>query len=176
MCASGQLEGPKNACSAGAVYKIVTSSHYSSINVHNPSCMPALCIPSAAGLPVLHAFLFACASSCCPRSCSHTYSLSCNLHPTVPRHACTCFLAQHVSDEVASAGATAREQWVVCSLPAPDVPEGFKLMASEHLPISTYHFYEQFLSVDTTCLQDHHRSTGQYNFRSSRCVEVHAAA
>ncbi|WIA39894.1 hypothetical protein OEZ86_013336 [Tetradesmus obliquus] len=75
---------------------------------------------------------------------------------------------EHVSDEAASAGATAREQWVVCSLPAPDVPEGFKLMASEHLPISTYHFYEQFLSVDATCLQDHHRSTGQYNFRSSR--------
>lgn len=79
------------------------------------------------------------------------------------------------------AGATACEQWVVCPLTAPAVPDGFKLMASEHLPISTYHFYEQFLSVETTCLQDHHTSTGQYNFTASRCVSwravtAHAAA
>jgi hypothetical protein len=76
---------------------------------------------------------------------------------------------QHVTAADDAAGATAREQWVVCPIAAPDVPEGFKLMASEHLPISTYHFYEQFLSVEATCLQDHHRSTGQYDFRSSRC-------
>jgi hypothetical protein len=83
---------------------------------------------------------------------------------------CTGFAClQHVTAADEAAGATAREQWVVCSIAAPDVPEGFKLMASEHLPISTYHFYEQFLSVEATCLQDHHRSTGQYDFRSSRC-------
>lgn len=34
--------------------------------------------------------------------------------------------------------------------------------------VCRYHFYEQFLSVETTCLQDHHRSTGQMNFRASR--------
>jgi hypothetical protein len=81
-------------------------------------------------------------------------------------------LVQHVTAADEAAGTTAREQWVVCPLVAPDVPEGFKLMASEHLPISTYHFYEQFLSVEATCLQDHHRSTGQYDFRSSRCADV----
>ena len=32
-----------------------------------------------------------------------------------------------------------------------------------------YHFYEQFLSIETSCLQDHHKSTGQFNFRASRC-------
>lgn len=65
-------------------------------------------------------------------------------------------------------GVCAREQWVLCCDPLPEAPEGARLMASEHLPISVYHFYEQFLSVEATCLQDHHRSTGQMNFRASR--------
>lgn len=34
-----------------------------------------------------------------------------------------------------------------------------------------YHFYEQFLSIETSCLQDHHKSTGQFNFRSSRSAQ-----
>jgi hypothetical protein len=30
----------------------------------------------------------------------------------------------------------ARDQWVLCPGPLPELPEGAKLMASEHLPIS----------------------------------------
>eukprot|EP00882_Tetradesmus_deserticola_P005472 GHRQ01005762.1.p1 GENE.GHRQ01005762.1~~GHRQ01005762.1.p1 ORF type:complete len:432 (+),score=179.44 GHRQ01005762.1:599-1894(+) len=75
---------------------------------------------------------------------------------------------EHAAAADEPAGAAAREQWMACELPAPGVPDGFKLMASQQLPISTYRFYEQFLSVEATCLQDHHRSTGQYDFRSSR--------
>jgi len=67
-----------------------------------------------------------------------------------------------------AAGTTARDQWVLSSDPAPEVPEGFILVAQEHLPISVFHFYEQFLSIETTCLQDHHKSTGQYYFRASK--------
>ncbi|KAF6258085.1 hypothetical protein COO60DRAFT_1158483 [Scenedesmus sp. NREL 46B-D3] len=78
------------------------------------------------------------------------------------------YAEEHTAAADDPAGTTARQQWLVCSLSAPDVPDGFKLMATEHLPISTYHFYEQFLSAEATCLQDHHRSTGQYDFRSSR--------
>eukprot|EP00878_Enallax_costatus_P012942 GHUV01013515.1.p1 GENE.GHUV01013515.1~~GHUV01013515.1.p1 ORF type:complete len:189 (+),score=10.15 GHUV01013515.1:736-1302(+) len=76
---------------------------------------------------------------------------------------------QDISAAEGSTVVTARDQWVVSSEPAPSVPDGFKLVASEHLPISVYHFYEQFLSIEATCLQDHHQSTGQYNFRASRC-------
>ncbi|KAF8062893.1 VAD1 [Scenedesmus sp. PABB004] len=73
-------------------------------------------------------------------------------------------------DEQAAPGGapTAREQWTLCDAPAPDVPDGFRVVASEHLAISVYAFYEQFLSVQASCLQDHHRSTGQYDFRASR--------
>eukprot|EP00879_Flechtneria_rotunda_P002598 GHRR01002799.1.p1 GENE.GHRR01002799.1~~GHRR01002799.1.p1 ORF type:complete len:441 (+),score=135.39 GHRR01002799.1:229-1551(+) len=63
---------------------------------------------------------------------------------------------------------TAQDQWVSCHQPAPAVPAGFKLVASERLPVSVYRFYEQFLSVEVTCLQDHHKSAGQYNFKGTR--------
>lgn len=33
-------------------------------------------------------------------------------------------------------GESAEDQWVLCSEPVPQPPEGAKLMASEHLPIS----------------------------------------
>jgi hypothetical protein len=33
-------------------------------------------------------------------------------------------------------GVCAREQWVLCCDPLPEAPEGARLMASEHLPIS----------------------------------------
>lgn len=33
-------------------------------------------------------------------------------------------------------GVSARDQWVLCCDPMPEAPEGAKLMASEHLPIS----------------------------------------
>ncbi len=40
-------------------------------------------------------------------------------------------------------------------------------MAAADLPIAPYRFYEQFLSVESSCLQDHHRASGQSAFRST---------
>jgi hypothetical protein len=47
-----------------------------------------------------------------------------------------------------------------------------RLVALLCCAVCRYHFYEQFLSVEATCLQDHHKSTGQINFRGSRCDRV----
>lgn len=66
---------------------------------------------------------------------------------------------------------TAREQWIPCPDPAPVPPPDAKLVAAADLPISVYVFYEQFLSVETTCLQDHHVAAGQTCFKASRCEE-----
>lgn len=40
------------------------------------------------------------------------------------------------SSNSSSGGVSARDQWVLCPDPLPEVPEGARLMASEHLPIS----------------------------------------
>lgn len=77
-------------------------------------------------------------------------------------------LLQVTSDTQGDAVAAAADQWLISQQPAPEVPDGFKLVASEHLPITVYRFYEQFMSAQTACLQDHHKSTGQYDFESSR--------
>lgn len=49
------------------------------------------------------------------------------------------FAVPHVhvqGEEEDTQGVSARQQWVLCCDPLPEVPEGAKLMASEHLPIS----------------------------------------
>ncbi|KAI8465492.1 MAG: hypothetical protein J3K34DRAFT_525291 [Monoraphidium minutum] len=63
---------------------------------------------------------------------------------------------------------TARDQSQPCAAPPPAPPPGAVLVAAADLPISVYQFYEQFLGIGTTCLQDHHVASGQAHFRSSR--------
>ncbi|GBF99337.1 hypothetical protein Rsub_11749 [Raphidocelis subcapitata] len=62
----------------------------------------------------------------------------------------------------------AREQWQPCADPPPPPPRDARLVASADLPVSVYCFYEQFLSSESTCLQDFHRSTGQTHFGATR--------
>eukprot|EP00877_Chromochloris_zofingiensis_P014276 jgi/Chrzof1/9101/Cz03g36020.t1 len=65
-------------------------------------------------------------------------------------------------------GITARDQWLITSDPPPSLPPDAKLACEADLQILVYDFYAQFISIETSCLQDHHKSTGQFNFRASR--------
>lgn len=71
-------------------------------------------------------------------------------------------------EDATAHASTARDQWVLCTDSLPTLPADAKLVASADLPISVYTFYEQFLSIDTSCLQDHHKSAGHEKFTSTR--------
>jgi hypothetical protein len=79
--------------------------------------------------------------------------------PTPPSHS----LCQQLGDLPA-----AREQWQPCPDLPPALPPDAKLVASADLPITVYQFYESFLSIETSCLQDHHVAAGQSAFRATR--------